>query len=521
MTASTEVSARTDTVEPARADRPSWLVIAAVVTVIAAGIVLRFVTSVDLWLDEALSVNIARLPLADLRDALKQDGAPPLYYVLLHGWIEVFGTGDVAVRALSGVISVATLPLAYLAGKRIGGRSVAWWSVLILAASPYAIRYGTETRMYALVMFLVLWGYLALRRALDRPSLGRLAVVAVVTALLVYSLYWSFYIVAVVGVGLLVAWRRGSPATRRAAPRIVIAMAAGGLTLLPWLSTLTYQFQHTGTPWGDPVTPWFALARAMIGFVGGDEHSEAFILLLPLLLLPLLALFGAALDRRRIELDLHTRPAVRLETAGAFAILLVGLTASWLGGTAFDARYAAVMYPLLVLVAAYGLTVFSDRRVRVALLAIMLGLGLATSARNIREERTQAGESADVIRADARPNDLVVYCPDQLGPDVSRLLEGLHLRQRTFPVGDRPERVNWVDYEDRLAAADPVRFAKRALRDAGDATIWYVSSGGYRNVVGKCETIGATLGEARATEVRVLPDEHIFEPMGLTAYRSP
>jgi uncharacterized membrane protein len=521
MTASTEVSARTDTLETARADRPSWLVIAAVVAVIAVGIVLRFLTSVDLWLDEALSVNIARLPLSDLREALKQDGAPPLYYVLLHGWIEVFGTGDGAVRALSGVFSVATLPLAYAAGKRIGGRSVAWWSVLILAASPYAIRYGTETRMYALVMFLVLWGYLALRRALDRPSLGRLAVVAVVTALLVYSLYWSFYLVAVVGIGLLVAWRRGSPATRHAAPRIVVAMVVGGLTLIPWLSTLTYQFQHTGTPWGDPVTPWFALPRALIGFVGGDEHSEAFILLVPLLLLPLLALFGAALDRRRIELDLHTRPAVRLETAGAFAILLVGLTASWLGGTAFDARYAAVMYPVLVLVTAYGLTVFADRRVRVALLVIMVGLGLVSSARNIREERTQAGESAAVIRADARPNDLVVYCPDQLGPDVSRLLDGVRLRQRTFPEGDRPERVDWVDYEDRLAAADPVQFAKRALRDAGDATIWYVSSGGYRNVVGKCETIGATLGAARPTGLRVLADEDVFEPMGLTAYRAP
>ena len=57
-----------------------------------------------MWLDEALSVNIARLPLGDLHDALKHDGAPPLYYVLLHVWTGVFGTGDVAVRSLSGVV---------------------------------------------------------------------------------------------------------------------------------------------------------------------------------------------------------------------------------------------------------------------------------------------------------------------------------------------------------------------------------------------------------------------------------
>jgi hypothetical protein len=144
-----------------------------------------------------------------------------------------------------------------------------------------------------------------------------------------------------------------------------------------------------------------------------------------------------------------------------------------------------------------------------------------SSARNISEDRTQAAQPAEVIRAEARRNDLVVYCPDQVGPDVSRLLEGLPLRQKTFPSGARPERVNWVDYEDRLAAADAVAFAKRMLREAGESTIWYVGSGGYRNVVGKCETIGATLDDARTPEVRVLPDDELFELMGLTAYRAP
>ena len=521
MTASTEVPARTEPVAPVPADHRPWLDVVLVGLVVAAGIALRFLASSDLWFDEALSVNIARLSLGDLEDALKQDGAPPLYYVLLHFWIDVFGTGDTAVRALSGVLSVAALPLAYLAGKRIGGRSVAWWSVLILAVSPYAVRYATESRMYALVMFLVLWGYLALRRALDAPTVWRLAVVALVTALLVYTQYWSFYIVAVVGVGLLFAWRRGGAATRHAAPRIIVAIAIGGLTLVPWLSTLTYQLQHTGTPWGDPISPWFGLAQSMIGFMGGDETSAAFVLVIPMVVLPLLALFGAALDRRRIELDLHTRPAVRLELAAAFGILGLGLTVSWIGGTTFDARYASVMYPLFVLAAAYGLTAFADRRVRVGVLAVVLLLSAVCAARNVTEERTQASQSADVIRANSKSGDLVVYCPDQVGPDVSRLLEGLPLRQRTFPDGARPERVDWVDYADRMAAADPDAFARDMLERAGDSTIWYVSSGGYRTLDGRCEQLGRAFDGARSPVTRVLPDEDFFELMGLTAYRAP
>ena len=95
----------------------------AVGVVVTAGIAARFVARSHLWLDEALTVNIARLPLGRMEAALRHDGAPPLYYVLLHLWMRVFGTGDVAVRALSGVFAVATLPALYLAGRRIGGRA--------------------------------------------------------------------------------------------------------------------------------------------------------------------------------------------------------------------------------------------------------------------------------------------------------------------------------------------------------------------------------------------------------------
>src|SRR5438874_6895737 len=120
----------------------------AVAGVVVIGIVLRFLTTSHLWLDEALTVNIARLPLSRIPDALRHDGSPPLYYLLLHGWITVFGAGDVAVRALSATFAIATLPLMWLAGLRLGGRRVAVAAVVLLAASPFASRFATEARMY-------------------------------------------------------------------------------------------------------------------------------------------------------------------------------------------------------------------------------------------------------------------------------------------------------------------------------------------------------------------------------------
>ena len=95
---------------------------AAVVAVVVAGIALRLVTRSELWLDEALSVSISSLPVGDLLDALRHDGHPPLYYLLLHGWMEVFGDGNEAVRSLSAVCSVATLPVLWLAARSAGDR---------------------------------------------------------------------------------------------------------------------------------------------------------------------------------------------------------------------------------------------------------------------------------------------------------------------------------------------------------------------------------------------------------------
>jgi hypothetical protein len=92
----------------------------AVGSVLVVAIALRFLARSDLWLDEALTVNIARLPVPRLLDALRHDGSPPLYYLLLHVWMSWFGTGDTAVRALSGVVSVLALPVAWVVGQRVG-----------------------------------------------------------------------------------------------------------------------------------------------------------------------------------------------------------------------------------------------------------------------------------------------------------------------------------------------------------------------------------------------------------------
>ena len=184
-----------------------------VAVAVVAGLVLQFWTTSHLWLDEALSVDVARLPLSDIGSALRQDGHPPLYYYLLHEWMLVFGQGDAAVRALSGVIGLATLPLGWLAGRRVGGPRTGWAFVVLLSLSPFAIRYSTETRMYSLVMVLV-WAICWCATRSGGQSQDGWGVALISGALLLMH-YWAMWLLVATVIVLGGAWRpteqRGGP----------------------------------------------------------------------------------------------------------------------------------------------------------------------------------------------------------------------------------------------------------------------------------------------------------------------
>jgi mannosyltransferase len=501
---------------------PAPWIVAAAVAVLAAGVVMRFVALSEMWLDEALTVNVSRLPLRDIPEWLRHDGAPPLYYFLLHGWTGVFGTSNFAVRSLSAVFSVATLPAIWFAGRRIAGRTGAWIALLVMASSPFAIQFGSEARMYSLVMLLVTLGYLAVRRLLERPSLGRQAVVALITGLLLYTQYWAFYLIAVVGA--LLAWQawRGRDADQRHAARAgIVAVVAGVITFLPWVPTFLYQSAHTGTPWGDAIFVPASFAFALRDFAGG-EHSEAYTLLVVLIMLTIVAVLGRAIDRYRVELDVRTRPGVRGEAFVWVATLMLGGAFAFVAHSTFASRYASFLYPLFALVVAYGITVFADTKVRAILLAVVVIIGLGSGSRNVYDDRTEAGVVAEAIRARAKPGDVVLYCPDQLGPGVSRLLSATRgLDQLTFPRGDRPELVDWVDYKERRDKANPNAFARRVSDRAGPGrTIWYVIAVQYRGGnEGKCDAVHRALVPLRSNPRPVVEaDEKFNEFFSLFEY---
>jgi hypothetical protein len=498
--------------------RPSRALRVAVVAVVLLGVVVRFAARSHLWLDEALTVNIARLPLRQIPAALRQDGAPPTYYVLLHAWMAI--TGTLAVRALPGLFGVATIPLTFTAARRVAGRRVAWAATLLLCAGPFAARYATEGRMYTLVMVEVLVAFLAVLDLLEGGGRRPAAVLAVATGLGLLTHYWTVYLAAVAVVALVLVARRGSETARSGARTALVAMAIGALAFLPWLPSFLYQLRHTGTPWGDPGS-LRSVFDTVTDFAGGYWDPGIALGLMYFGLVGL-AVLGVALDSRHVLLDLRPRSPGGWLAAVTFGSLAVAILAGIVGRSAFAVRYAAVLYPLFVIVVGVGTDVFADRRVFNGVLAAAIVLGLWADVPNVVGERTSAPRVAAALDAFGHPGDVVAYCPDQLGPSVSREIRSDGLVQLTFPRAIGPERVDWVDYMQVNHAGNPAAFAQMLLARAGSAhDVWVVWAPGYKTYKTECQNLIQQLGHARPDNQRVVKvSTKYFERPGLVQFRA-
>jgi len=496
---------------------PAALVATLIVAAAAAGVVLRFVSVSPLWLDEALSVHIADGD-TPLSEALRRDGHPGLYYLLLRGWIGLLGPSELAVRALSGIFSLAAVPFVVLAARRCSPQpAVAAAAAVLALTSPYLMRYGSEARMYAMLAALVAFGWWALERALERPTAVRLAVLAAAAGALAHTHYWAVFVVAAVLV-LLAQQALVSPDRRRTALRVGAAVLAGCATMVLWLGVLIDQATRTGTPWAKPARPTevFVETAQAIGANSRFEGETYGVWLLALAALGVLAAGRA--DGSVLRLDFGLR--VRRQAVGAVlaGTLVLGAAAALATASGFEARYAGVVVPLVIVLAARGVTCLPARTAPV-LLCLLAVFGAAVGIDEARRDRTQGREAAEAINDEAAPGDVVVLCPDQIGPATVHYIDA-DVTTIAYPRGGG-RLVDWRDYLETIAARDPLSFAHSVEELAGAADVWLVLGDDYRGFGDRCTTLAREFGRRRVAAEVVAEREELFEPMTLIRYSRP
>ncbi len=415
--------------------------------VVGAFVVLAFVLRVptiarSYWVDEAISVGIATHPLGQLGPLLRQDGSPPLWYVLLHFWIQLFGSTPIATHSLSLLVSLTVTPLAYWAGRMLFGRPAALAAAGLSATNPFLGWYATENRMYTLLVAISLVALtltvLAVRNRSPRYAVG--AVVAF--AALDYTHNWALYLTAVTGIYLLVrAWL----ARDRRLAGWVIASGAGVVAIYsPWIPSLLRQVSSTAAPWAVPpgIGDFFADPSTAIGGTIG-------VIVAPLLL------GGVLLTRGRRSRG--TSQAATMLVSVTLATTVVG----WLAAQfepSWTVRYLAITIPGWLIAAAGVLAcTTAGRRVIVAVCVLLAGwsvTGALLPNPNPASAKDNAAAVAGAANGELRPGDMVVVTQTEQTPVVHYYLSGgLSYYDPMGRVRDSSV-VNWTDIIGRLDRAD-------------------------------------------------------------------
>jgi len=141
----------------------------------------------SIWLDEGISIAMAKLSVSDMFNKLLVDSMPPLHYLLLHYWITVFGDGEFSVRFLSLLFSMATIAFSYLLAKKLFNEKVALWLAFFLAVSVFHIEYAQETRNYSMIAFFSVSSLYFLVRWKEKHSLWNILFFVLSCLLLLYT----------------------------------------------------------------------------------------------------------------------------------------------------------------------------------------------------------------------------------------------------------------------------------------------------------------------------------------------
>ena len=389
-----------------------------------------------LWIDEGLSVGIASHPLFEIPGLLTQDGSPPLYYLLLHGWMQLVGSDEAATHALSLLFAVLAVPAGLWAGWTLFGARAGWICAGLAAFNPFLTAYAQETRMYALMVTLSLVAAGSFVHAFAFGRRRYLPLFAGALAVMLYTHNWSLFFGAAAGLAV-VPCLAAAVDRRRMALDAGLAFGAALLLFLPWVPTLISQAQHTGAPWAN-VPPPAELFRDLSDLLGGDSAAIA-----------LLLVAGTGLAA------IVTRPGGPVRTA-AFALTALGagtLILGWLSSQispAWAIRYLAVVLGPLLLLASLGLS----RAGRFGLVGVALVLLLWVDFR-AGDSKSNVREVATASAPRLAPGDVVVSThPEQVPVLRYYLPEGL----RYFtPLGRVPDArvMDWRDALSRLEARRP------------------------------------------------------------------
>ncbi len=339
--------------------RVSLLILA--VTVLA-GIALRFyhLNFQSLWYDELHSIipSDPANSIFSLIEYCKAD-QPPFSFIYLHYFFHLFGYNEVTGRMACAFLGVAAIPVMYLLGKEIEGRSVGLFAALLTSLNYMHIYYSQELRFYSMAFLLTAVSFHFLLRAFKGARLVDFVLYTLFTTALLYTHYYGLVIYGVQAIAFLVLliYRRDK--------KFLIGSIVSGILILvlfiPWLPVILSDLKIS-TFWIKEPSPIF-VAEYFYYYFGKDTLvSGVFIFLLILF-------FKFQIGRSKLQGD---QSAVHM-TLMVWLIFsyLIPYVKSVVGPPMLHVRYTIVSLPVWFLIFSSGWGHIKNLKLKYAIVVVV------------------------------------------------------------------------------------------------------------------------------------------------------
>jgi mannosyltransferase len=126
-----------------------------------------------------------------------------LYQVLLHFWMKVFGSSEVATRSLSLLFAVLTIPVFFQLERNWLNKTSAFFGALLLAVSQLFVFFSIQERGYSLMVLSVTVSTLLFVKLIQKPEIRTAILYGLSLGIGAYAHYFAVLIIPVHGLTLL------------------------------------------------------------------------------------------------------------------------------------------------------------------------------------------------------------------------------------------------------------------------------------------------------------------------------
>lgn len=199
-----------------------------------------FLDKPDLYNDEPFSVFFAQKSVSDIIRILSLGNNPPLFEIILHFWMKMFGISQFSVRFLPVIFSCVTAVFIYFIGfKHLNKKEIGLVSALIFTFAYQHFFYAQEARVYSFfVMLATMCLYLYLNILKNTEKKSNYVWLTICNLLLMYGHFFGLFIVFMEFISTYLFKSN----RKKIGKKMLIVFGLTILLYLPYVSVFIYRF---------------------------------------------------------------------------------------------------------------------------------------------------------------------------------------------------------------------------------------------------------------------------------------